>query len=314
MKVGLVDVDSKIPNLALMKLSAWHKAQGDEVKMFDPLFDHPDIIYSSKVFTSTEQYHYFPSYCDVIQAGSGDDLKTKLPDHIESVCPDYSLYGINYAMGFATRGCIRECGFCIVPKKEGKLQAVSDIHQFWNGQRELMLLDNNITADSNHFEIICKQLIKHMVQTNFCQGLDIRLMDEVKAKLLNQVKRPEHNRIHFAWDSMDTEKEIITALETVIKFIKPYKIMFYVLIGWDTTEDEDLYRVEMLRSYGVDSFVMPYDKANEYQRKFARWVNMKAIFKTVAWTDYLKKGETYEKTDTQPTPSPTKPIHSSPNQ
>ena len=289
MRIGLVDVDSRIPNLALMKLSAYHKSLGNEVKIFDPLFDHPDRIYSSKVFKATDGYNYFPSNCEVFQGGSGHDLDVKLPDEIEHICPDYSLYGQTFAIGFSSRGCIRNCGFCIVPRKEGRFQPVADVYEFWNGQKEMMLLDNNITADSDHFEKICKQLIKHKIRTSFSQGLDIRLMDEAKAKLLNQVKRPDHNRIHFAWDSMDTEKEIIQALETVTKFIKPYKIMFYVLIGWDTTEDEDLYRVEMLRSYGVDSFVMPFDRTNEYQRKFARWVNMKAIFKTVTWPDYLKK-------------------------
>ena len=286
MKIGLVSVDSRIPNLALMKLSAYHKSLGNEVKIFDPLFDHPDRVYSSKVFTTTEKYGYYPD-CEVIQGGSGFNLGINLHEGIEMMYPDYALYGIDYAMGFTTRGCPRECGFCIVPIKEGKLQVVADIYSFWNGQKNLILMDNNLTADSEHFNLIVKQLIKNKIKTDFSQGLDIRYIDDEKAKLLAKVSL--WKQIHFAWDSIELEEEVLRGIETLKKYMKPYRLMFYVLIGWDTTEDEDLYRVEMLKSLGVDAFVMPFDKTNEYQRRFARWVNMKAIFKTVAWPDYLKK-------------------------
>jgi len=287
MNIGLVDVDSKIPNLALMKLSTHHKAQGDEVKMYAPLFDHPDKIYSSKIFKATDEYSYFPSDCEVVQGGSGHDIDIKLPREIETTYPDYSLYGTDYAMGFTTRGCIRECGFCIVPKKEGKLHPVADIHQFWRGQEHLMIMDNNLTGDSEHFNLILNQVIKHKIKTDFSQGLDIRLIDDEKAKLLSKVK--PWKQIRFAWDSMETEQEVLAGIAILKKYMLPYRLMFYVLIGWDTTEDEDLYRVEMLKSLGVDPFVMPFDRASSYQRKFTRWVNMKAVFKTVAWPDYLKK-------------------------
>jgi len=288
-KVGLVDVDSKIPNLALMKLSAYHKSQGDEVGMHSPLFDSPDKIYLSKVFTATDKFAYLPTDCDVIQGGSGYDLGVKLPDEIECIYPDYSLYGIDYAMGFTTRGCIRECGFCIVPRKEGKIRPVADIHQFWNGQKHLMLMDNNLTADSEHFNLIVKQLIKHKIKTNFSQGLDIRLIDDEKAELLAKVSL--WNQIHFAWDSMNEEAEVMRGIDILARHMPLSRVMFYVLIGWGTSEDEDLYRVEMLKSLKVDPFVMPFDRTIEYQRKFARWVNMKAIFKTVAWPDYGKGGQ-----------------------
>ena len=286
MKIGLVDVDSKIPNLALMKISAYHKAQGNEVKMFDPLFDRPDLIYSSKVFKTTEQYSYFPIDCDVIQGGSGHDLDLKMNGIIESMCPDYSLYNSPFAQGFASRGCNRSCGFCIVPQKEGKLHPVADIHQFWRGQEHLMIMDNNLTGDSEHFNLILNQIIGNKIKVDFSQGLDIRLIDEEKAKLLSKVKL--WKQIRFAWDSMDLEEDVLKGIAILKKYMLPYRLMCYVLIGWDTTEDEDLYRVEMLKSLGVDPFVMPFDRESEYQRRFARWVN-RHIFKTVAWPDYLKK-------------------------
>lgn len=284
MRVGLVDVDSKIPNLALMKLSAYHKSQGDEVKIFDPLFDHPDRVYSSKVFKATDEYGYYPD-CEVMQGGSGFDLGIKLPDEVETMYPDYSLYGIDYAMGFTTRGCTRECGFCIVPRKEGKLHAVADIHQFWNGQKRLMLMDNNLTGDAEHFSLILNQLIKHKIKTDFNQGLDIRLIDDEKAKLLSRIQLWKGFRLRFAWDSIELEQEVMRGIGILTRYMKPWKLMFYVLIGYDTTEDEDLYRVEMLKSLGIKSFVMPYDRASEYQRDFARWVNTH-VCEVAAWPDY----------------------------
>jgi len=287
-KVGLVDVDSKIPNLALMKLSAYHKAKGDQVKMFDPLFDKPELIYASKIFKSSDDFNYYPD-CTCYKGGSGYDLEKKLPKVVEEKYPDYSLYNIDYAMGFTSRGCIRNCGFCIVPQKEGRWEAVSDIHSFWNGQKQLMLLDNNLTADNEHFTKVVKQLIKHKIKTDFSQGLDIRLIDDDKAKLLSKVRL--WKQIHFAFDSVNDEQVVRQGIETLLRHMPPSRLMFYVLIGWDSDESEDLYRLDLLRSYKIDPFVMPFDRTVEYQRKFARWVNMKAIFKTVAWPDYGKGGQ-----------------------
>lgn len=289
MKIGLIDVDSKIPNLALMKLSAYHKALGDQVSFYSPLFDKPDLIYASKVFKFSDDYVYYPSHCDVIKGGSGYGLDNVLPKEVENVCPDYNLYKKPYAMGFCTRGCIRSCGFCIVPEKEGRIRATSDIYEFQNGREYCWLMDSNLTAEPDHFERICKQLIKHRIKTYFSQGLDIRLMDADKAVLLNRVRSWERKRIHFAWDFMADEQAVKEGIQLVTKYIKPYKIMFYVLIGWDTTEDEDLYRVELLRSHKIMPFVMPYNKFDYYQSSFARWVNHKAIFNSCSWPEYYKR-------------------------
>ena len=160
MQVGIVDVDSKIPNLALMKLSAWHKARGDNVKLHDPLFDQPDRIYASKIFDFTPDYAYYPADCEICKGGTAYSLTEALPPEVESIYPDYSLFNCDYAMGFTTRGCIRKCKFCLVPRKEGKIRAVADIYDFWQGQQNMNLLDNNLTGLPEQFERICKQLIK----------------------------------------------------------------------------------------------------------------------------------------------------------
>lgn len=284
MNVGLVSVDSKIPNLALMKLSTYHKTKGDTVKIFDPLFDKPDMIYASKVFNFTNDYLYYP-HTNLVKGGTGYDITLTLPDEIENQYPDYDLFQCDYAMGFTTRGCIRKCPFCYVPKKEGKIRVAGDIYDFWRGQDKIMLLDNNLTALPVQFERICKQLIKERVHTDFNQGLDIRLITPEMAQLLSQVRL--WKQIHFAFDHIGLEEKVRKGIKTLTENgVSAHKLMFYVLIGFDSTPEEDLYRVEVLRGLGVDPFVMPYNKSDEYQRAFTRWVNHKAIFKSVAWEDY----------------------------
>lgn len=292
MRVGLLQVDGKYPNLALMKISAYHKKRGDTVEFYSPLLSKVDVIYASKVFTFTPDYQYFPSDCEIVYGGSGYDIETKLPDEIENQCPDYALYNIDYAIGFTTRGCIRRCPFCIVPEKEGTLKVVADIDQFWRGQRFIRLLDNNLTAAPfEHFQKVCEFLIKHRIRVDFNQGLDIRLITDDHARLLSKV--PLWKQIHFAFDHMKYEEAVRRGIAILKKYIPLSKVMFYVLIGYDTTPEEDLYRVEMLRSLGVDPYVMVYQdpsnkkfKKSEYQKRFQRWVNHKAIFKSVGWWEY----------------------------
>jgi len=270
-KIGLVDVDSKIPNLALMKISAWHKKKGDEVSFYQPLFDSPDKIYGSKVFDYTEDYCYYPDII-VEKGGIGYNMK-KLPSDIEGIYPDYDLYNCGYAMGFATRGCVRNCPWCVVPEKEGNIKAVADIYNFWRGQKEMVLLDNNLTAEPKHFEKILNQIIKERIKIDFNQGLDIRLIDRGKAQLLSKILI--WKQLRFAWDSMDEEKDVKRGIKILDQAgIKRYRLMFYVLVGYDTSYQEDFYRVETLRQMGIDPFVMVYNKKSDLLlQEYARWNN-----------------------------------------
>lgn len=147
-----------------------------------------------------------------------------------------------------------------------------------------MLLDNNLTALPAHFERILKQMIKEKVRVDFSQGLDIRLLTDDMAKLLSKVRL--WKQIHFAWDSMQYEAAVRKGIETIKRNMPLSRVMFYVLIGFDTTPTEDLYRVETLRGLNVDPFVMPFNKSDPYQKRFARWCNHKAIFKSVKWQNY----------------------------
>lgn len=269
-----------------MKLSAHHKADGCEVELTAPLFaGQYDQVYASKVFDFTPM----PVLPDsVIVGGSGICLEGGLEDQAEHVYPDYSLYGIDYAMGYTTRGCNRRCPFCIVPRKEGRFRVVGDISNFWDGQDRLVLLDNSLNTDEEHFIFICNQLEKEGIDTEFSQGLDIRYLTDVQAGHLRKVKTTK--RIHFAWDFMGYEDQVRRGIEILRKHKLLYRSMFFVLIGFNTTPEEDLYRVEALRGLGADPFIMPFAKDKPYQKDFARWVNHKAIFKSVPWQEYRSAG------------------------
>ena len=282
MKVGLIDIDSKIPNLALMKISAYYQQKG-HTWMTAPLYANQyDLIYASKIF----DFSPMPILPDhAIVGGSGIDLTSKLDENIEHIYPDYGLYGCDYAIGYTSRGCNRKCPFCIVPKKEGRFKIVcDDIGEFWRGQERLILLDSAINTDDVHFGVISEQLISHNIQVDFNQGLDIRYLNDFQGHCLRRIHT--FKQIHFAWDFIQIEKAVRRGIEILKRHKLVSRSMFYVLIGYNTTPEEDTYRVDVLRGLGVDPFVMPFDKFNQYQRDFARYVNHKAIFKSVKWGEY----------------------------
>ena len=285
MKVALIDVDSKIPNLALMILSAYHKAKGDEVSLYAPLIDGtPDLAYASKVFDFTPDYGYYPD-CEIIRGGTGFDLHAKLPEEAENIMPDYSLFDCDYAMGRFTRGCIRRCPWCVVPEMDGNdVRKVADLKDFWSGQSVVRVLDDNIMAAPDVFCDACDQLSKADVSVIW-EALDIRLVNDDTAKALAKVRNQK--RIHFAWDGKAQDRAIVPGVEKLkAAGIKPYRLMFYVLIGFGTSMEYDLHRVMTLHELGVDPFVMPFDKSDRYQKDFARWCNNKFIFKSTRWQDY----------------------------
>ena len=285
MRVGLAQVDGKWPNLALMKLSTWHKQQGDTVERFIELGEY-NKVYASKTFDFTPDSEYLPE--GTVKGGTGYDLTTELSPEVETCRPDYSLYPEwTAAIGFTTRGCVRNCPFCVVPHKEGRIRVVGDLYDFWDGQSEVILLDNNLTAAPwSHFERLMLQLKQSGAKVDFSQGLDLRLITNAHAELLAKIRLKK--QIHFAWDNVSDEDAILQGLAVLGKHMPMSRVMLYVLIGYDSTPEEDTYRVMTLKGLGVDPFVMPYNERDLYQRRFARWVNHKAIFKSVEWTQYGK--------------------------
>lgn len=285
MRIRLVDVDGIYPIIPLMKASTFHKELGDDVDWHNPMMDEvekPDLIYASKVFNFTDDYQYFPN-CEIVKGGTGYDIKSKLPSEIEKITKlDYSIYpNCNFSIQRYHTGCFRKCPFCYVHEKEGCIIPVDPMELNPNSSH-VEEISNNFFANPEwksaiHHLIKCKQPV------NF-HGVDARIMTEEHAYYLNKVKR--YKQIHIAWDNPKDTLDI--RLAEITQYIKPYKLMCYVLIGYWSTPEEDLYRVEKLRELGIDPFVMPYDKSDQYQKDFARWVNHKAVFKSVSWQDYRK--------------------------
>ena len=286
MKVGLIDVDNmgktpSFPSLPLMKISAYHKARGDQVDWWFPLSDRYDLVYQSKVFTFTPDLQY-PVHADrKIMGGTGYGLNNFLIGEIEHAMPDYGLYGNQFAdtaFGFLTRGCPRGCPFCIVSAKEGReSRQVADLSEFWNGQRNVKLLDPNLLACSRR-ETLLRRLEKSGAWVDFTQGLDIRLMDREAVRLLSALKI---RQIHFAWD--DPKQDLSGAFRQfkVWSGIKDYrKLGVYVLTNYNSTQEEDLMRVYALRDLGYSPYVMVYDKEHApiAVRRLQRWCNNRIIF------------------------------------
>ena len=299
MKIGLIDVDGhNFPNIPLMKISAYHKAKGDHVEWYDPMFSpHMDKVYVSKVFSFSPDFEYIIDADEVSYGGSGYCIslvngkevfdKSKdhdLPQEIEHIYPDYSLYGItDTAYGFLTRGCPRGCSFCHVEAKEGrKSYKVADLNEFWNGQKNIVLCDPNILACREWKELL-QQLIDSKAWIDFNQGLDIRLMTEEKAQMLKQIKTKE---LHFAWDRYQDKDKILPKFKMFkdITGIRERDLLVYVLCNFDTTLEQDLERIYTLREMGYWAYVMLYDKEHipkgHILRKLQRWVNNRVIFAT----------------------------------
>lgn len=294
MRVGLIDVDShNFPNLALMKISAWHKAQGDEVEWWWG-WDQYDRVYKSKVFDDTYS-HDLPDPVnakEIIKGGTGYGLDNKLPDEIEHMYPDYSLYPEltrDTAYGFLSRGCPRGCPFCIVKDKEGrKAYKVADLAEWWNGQKNIVLCDPNLLACREHMDLL-GQLADSRAWVDVNQGFDARMLTVENIEAIKRIKLKE---IHFAWDLMNQSYGVLEGLELWKSHGKKVAHgswgTVYVLVNFNTSIEDDLYRVNILDDMGFDPYVMVYDKPNAPKeiRYLQRWCNNKRIFKSCGFVEY----------------------------
>lgn len=312
-RIGLIDVDShNYPNLPLMKISAWHKNQGDMVEWYDPwngLIEEYDKVYMSKVFSFTSDYEH-PVYAKEVQkGGSGYCIRlvdgkevydtekdVSLPYEVEHIYPDYLLYPEqtkDTAYGFLTRGCPRGCGFCHVKDKplEGRCShKVADLSEFWNGQKNIVLCDPNILACPQHMELL-KQLVDSEAKVNFNQGLDVRLVNDRNMELIKQIKLQS---IHFAFDRWQDKDLIEPKLRRFVKQtgFNRHKgsVTVYILTNFDTTLEQDMYRIQLCRELNISPYPMIYDKehCDPIYKKLQRWCNNFIFWKVPTFEEYLK--------------------------
>ena len=295
-KIGLWTDSHNFSSLPLMKLSAYHKAIGDEVEMYMPINQY-DLVYASKVFSFTDDIDTNSviqadevrkggtGYCINVKNGRevfDNSKNSSLPREIEHIYPDYALYPqYKYAVGFLTRGCPRNCGFCVVGEKEGLCsKQVADLDEFWRGQKEIKLLDPNILACENN-ESLLKQLAESKARVDFTQGLDIRLTNPDNIELLNKIKV---TMLHFAWDNPKQDlTKYFRRFSEHTKIKSDRNKVVYVLTNYNSTLEEDLYRIYTLRELGYSPYVMIYQKENAPKeiRRLQRWVNCRWIFHTV---------------------------------
>lgn len=318
MNIGLIDVDShNHPNLALMKISAYHKAKGDNVEWCIPML-HYDIVYVSKTFG--DEYSQMDTTVinadKVIYGGTGFAIKVvdgkevyektddgELPHEMEHMYPDYSLYPNltkDTAYGFLTRGCPNNCGFCIVSKKEGLIShKVADLSEWWNGQKNIVLMDANLLACKEHMSLL-QQLVDSGAKVDFAQGLDARFINEDNINLIKQVKIMT---IHFAWDRMKFEKQIAKGLTLAREHLAHRgNEIVYMLTNYDTSIAEDLYRVQRIKELGYYPDVRIYRKnalpKRHILRDLQRWCNNRFLYKSCAFADYVPRtdGKTIRET------------------
>ena len=311
MRVGLIDVDASargkvtFPNLPLMKISAFWKAQGASVEWWKPDAERYDVVYMSKVFGD----EYTPDLPEpenasvVIRGGSGYAIyvrdgkehycksrDTDLNEAIEHIMPDYALYGItDTAYGFLTKGCPCRCEFCHVAEMQGTtVRTVADLSEFWSGQKNIKLLDPNLTA-SPDWEKHVRALSESNAYIDFTQGLSAKMLTNEKIEDLNAVR---WKMIHFAWDR--PEENLEPHFERIMSRLNKARrqtVSAYVLTNNGSTHEQDLYRIMTLRKLDIQPYVMIYRKstAPKETRKLQRWCNPFIFWKVPTFEEYQKR-------------------------
>ena len=305
-RVRLTQIDGKLPNLALMKLSHWHKAQGDEVyftnsaerDLFEPA-DY-DIVYGSAIFSFSKKKQdiFLRNFPNAILGGTGSGNLTTVEQHLDLSRYehfDYDIYPeFEHSIGFSQRGCRLKCKFCVVSKKEGKNVDNDSIYRIWRGEpypKKIVLLDNDFFGQPD-WERKAEEIIEGKFKINFNQGINIRLIDDNAASTLPKIKYYDINfkarRLYTAWDNLGDEKIFIRGVEKLREHgIPPRHLFVYMLIGYKPNEtwDDILYRFNMLVDLGCRPYPMVYDNKDKELKKFQRWV-VTRLYQFVKWEYY----------------------------
>lgn len=279
MRINLY-TDAPKHNLALMKISAYHKEQGNEVTLNMPIMPC-DYSYASILYEKNINMFSADEYGGIAYVDGQQSVKENLTPSIENLLPDYTLFNLEYSLGFTFRPCFRKCGFCKAWKTNRHDRTHHSIYDFHNTKfTKICLLNNNTFFDpqwKETFEEIWDAKLT-VIDEN---GYDLRLIDDEKAHALRKTKF--QGRIHYAWDLMENESQVLRGLFTAPKGT------VYVLTGYNTTEEEDLYRVQKIIDFGHDPYIMPYHQ-NKQEKRFKRFIDsfMWRKYKTVkeAWGNY----------------------------
>lgn len=290
MKVRLISLTpTGFPNLALMKISAYHKAQGDTVSLDEP---EPDLVYVSSPFSQyKDACDYSKMFPDAkIEYGGYGFSDRQLPYEIEHLLPDYSIFNCDHSMGFTTRGCIRNCWFCQVPKKEGQIRINSPVQEFHHPDHDtVVLLDNNILYFNDWFMQNTDYILKEDLKVEIESGIDMRLVNDANAERLKELKHA--GRLHFAFDDLSYETEVRRGIEILEEAgFKPRYLMCYIL-AWPGGFDDAWRRHEIIwKEYGIDPFIQVFNNSRKDPsiRRFARWCNKPQLRKSCEYSEYKR--------------------------
>lgn len=307
MKIGLVDVDGHAkkkkwgatiyPNLALAKIARYWRNRGGQISWASPM-EHYDIVYMSKVFNFSPDDTYIYDADKIIKGGTGYDPLSQLPDEIDRLQPDYSIYPNipkDTAYGFLTRGCPNKCHWCVVPKKEGAIRPYMDVDEIAiEGRRKLVLMDNNILAAGDYCIQQLQKIIERGYRVDFNQALDARLVTDEIAQLLAKVKWLDNNRIRFGCDTHGQIAECERAMNMINRYGFTGQYFLYTMLTSDFRECYERitywwHRTQETRASHQGRYVYPHaqpyrDPNNphhiipQWQKDMAGWVNKKAHF------------------------------------
>ena len=292
LRIALRQIDGKLPNLALMRLAAFHKSRGDSVEWFMPL-DSYERVFASKIFTFTPDDPYLPP--DAIRGGTSYNIRSRLPAEVEACDPDYSIYpDFTEAIGFLTRGCVNRCPWCVVPEKEGGIHVVGDIERVAAGRKRVLLFDNNFLAAPREFVVEQVEKMRRLkIRVDFNQATDARLYNEETAPLMARVPWIRHPRLSCDTDAMIPH--VLRAVRLLRENGWTYEVFVYILAKNDGI-DSALDRINRLASADryIVPFVMPFrdlhsedDPPGERLRALARWCNRAMIRKSCSFDEYL---------------------------